>query len=309
MTSPCPLCSSSDTYIIAKVRDVEYGTTEELYVYSECGVCKCVYLLEPPINEISTIYPDTYYSVSGPGKGFLSLNKMLEGIKSCLDYILVKKAMKRISGEQLSCLDVGGGTGWMSNIARKADSRVNSTTIIDINEKSRSVAESNGHRFIIGVVDSMEFQDEFSFVLLVNLIEHVPDPRATLNRLHSAMQKDGIMLIRTPNTDSINCRIFKNKYWGGYHAPRHFVLFNKENMFELVKDCGFAIEEFKYSQGAPQWVASILGVLENNRLNKARKPMYAHPLAPFLTFFFAALDFTRAPFSKTDQMIFVLRKC
>lgn len=308
MKSLCPLCSSSDTHVITQVKDVEYLTTDNLYTYFECNPCKCVYLFEPPIKDLPTIYPDNYYAVSGPAEGFLSLNNVLESIKSRLDYLLIKRSIKRISGEQISCLDVGGGAGWMLNLARKSDSRVHSTTVIDINDKSRPIAESNGHRFVTGIVDSMEFLNEFSFVLLLNLIEHVPDPRATLHRLHSAMEEDGIMLIKTPNTDSVNYRLFRNRYWGGYHAPRHFVLFNKENFSALVKDCGFSIEEFKYTQGAPQWVASVLAFLKYMRLSRSSKPIDTHPAAPFLTVLFAAIDFIRAPFSKTDQMFFVLRR-
>jgi len=229
-------------------------------------------------------------------------------VKETLDKRLFRGALQKIRNETIDCLDIGGGVGWISNHLRESDSRVRHTTIVDINEKSRAAAESNGHKFINSTIDSFVAKNEFDFALMLNLIEHVADPRKTLCSINSAIRPDGLLLIKTPNTSSLNRQIFQKLYWGGYHAPRHWVLFNKTNFISLAEECGFVIESFRYTQGAPQWVASILGTIRRYRPNRGNKPMYSHPLAPVLSLLFAAFDFLRLPLFPTDQMIVLLKK-
>ncbi len=304
----CPLCSSEKARHMASVKDVEYFTSEDEFSYFECEDCQCVYLLDPPVARLAEIYPDNYYAVEGPtdAKGFLS--RMLEAVKNKLDRKMFSQALARINSKTIDGLDVGGGAGWIMNIVRQSDARVRNTTIIDINENSRAAAESNGHIYINGPIESLTAKNEFDFVMLLNLIEHVADPRATLASINAGMKRGGILLIKTPNTDCLNRRLFEKKYWGGYHAPRHWVLFNKSNFIALAQECGFEIEKFSYTQGAPQWVASVLGTLEQRRPGPGNKPIYTHPLYFLLTLLFAGFDFLRLPFSKTDQIIVLLRK-
>ena len=46
------------------------------------------------------------------------------------------------------------------------------------------------------------------------------------------------IIIETPNTDCIEFETLKGRHWGGYHAPRHFYLFNPENMNVMVERLG-----------------------------------------------------------------------
>lgn len=307
-TVKCPLCSSLNARHMADVKDVEYFTSQEDFSYFDCEDCGCVFLKDPPVDRLSEIYPDNYYAVEGPtdAKGFLS--RMLEAVKNKLDRKMFSQALARIKGDKIDCLDVGGGAGWIMNLVRQSDPRVRHTTIVDINENSRTAAESNGHTYINGSIDNLTAKNEYDFVMLLNLIEHVADPRKTLSSIHASMTAKGLLLIKTPNTDSLNRRLYEKRYWGGYHAPRHWVLFNKANFFSLAKECGFEIERFEYTQGAPQWVASILGTREQRKPGSGVNPMYKHPIYFLLTLFFAAFDFVRVPFATTDQIIVLLRK-
>ncbi len=304
----CPLCNSAKVRLLSTVRDIELFTSDSDYEYFGCGACNSIYLKNPPLTKLSEIYPENYYSVKGPDSQDRSLGALLEIIKNYFDKKLFQAALKRVQGNSISCLDVGGGAGWISNLVRAADSRVKHTAIMDINESSRALAESNGHRYICGVAESLTTENEFDFVLMLNLIEHVANPDKTLRCIHAAMKPGGILLIKTPNTLSLNRRLFERFYWGGYHAPRHWILFNKLSFTKLAMERGFHVERFYYTQGAPQWVASILGTLELFYPSGRRRPMHSNPFGSILSLLFAAFDFVRLPLFSTDQMIFVLRK-
>ena len=222
--------------------------------------------------------------------------------------VFFTRVLALVEAETLNCLDVGGGSGWLLNVARKSDNRIMSTTVLDLNQLSKSIAEKNGHHFIHGNVENLERINEFDVVFMLNLIEHVSDPRDVLLTLKRSMKPNGILIIKTPNTNSLNRKMFQKKYWGGYHAPRHFVLFNKENFFSLASEVGLEISKFKYTQGTPQWAASVIGTFTKVRPSPTKEPMTKSLYWPWLLLVFAVFDVIRAPLFKTDQMFIVLRK-
>ena len=77
------------------------------------------------------------------------------------------------------------------------------------------------------------FKEIFDVVVLFNLIEHVHNPKRTLSLIYNSLSSDGIAIIKTPNSTSFNRFLFKKFYWGGFHAPRHWVIFNEKNLIYI----------------------------------------------------------------------------
>ena len=59
---------------------------------------------------------------------------------------------------------------------------------------------------------------KYNLILLLNLIEHIADPTATLKKLTEYLEPGGIILIKTPNIDSLDFRIFKIHIGADYIA-------------------------------------------------------------------------------------------
>lgn len=311
MTSPdiqgfCPVCGASSVGIFARARDVEYYTTEKLYIYLQCSRCRSVFLQDPPAEHLDQIYPPNYYSYATAPQ----TSSFTERVKSYLDARLFRHLLTQIPGERLRILDVGGGSAWLLTTLKKVSLRVAETHEIDINERARAAAESAGHVFHCKRVEEFRSTDSFDLILLLNLIEHVANPGDTLARMQALLSPRGLILIKTPNVDTLDCRIFRHHNWGGYHCPRHFVLFNRESLLELGDRCGLRAAQTSYTQGAPQWACSILGVLGlKGWLNiSATRPLYSHPLYPLVCAFAAAFDLARSPFLRTAQMFVVFRR-
>jgi ubiquinone/menaquinone biosynthesis C-methylase UbiE len=79
----------------------------------------------------------------------------------------------------------------------------------------------------------------FDSLLAGELIEHLHHPEKFVKEANRVLKKNGIIIITTPNRDSLINRIFKN-----YHAPLHFSLFNYLELKELLEKNGFKIEYF-----------------------------------------------------------------
>ena len=50
---------------------------------------------------------------------------------------------------------------------------------------------------------------------MLNLIEHVDNPGELLKKAYSVLSPDGIVLIKTPNTDSLDAHAYSGIITGG----------------------------------------------------------------------------------------------
>jgi len=301
----CPVCGGSQVSVFARARDVEYYTSDKLYKYIICGTCFSVFLESPPADRLAEIYPPNYYSYE-PSQQFTSLP---DRIKALLDARLFRKLLRLIPNDTLRVLDVGGGSGWLLSLTRAVSPRVKSTHEVDIQERARSAAESAGHIYHCCRIEDFTSPESYDLILLLNLIEHVVDPAAVLVAMRRLLSPRGLILIKTPNVDTLDCRLFRNHNWGGFHCPRHFVLFNRQSIVDLGKRCGLRVQKITYTQGAPQWAASILGWLGLKGWVQisAERPLYKNRLFPYLCGLFAVFDLVRSPFMPTAQMFVVFQ--
>ncbi|HLW92616.1 MAG TPA: class I SAM-dependent methyltransferase [Roseiarcus sp.] len=300
----CPVCGKRGAPYAA-ARDIEYFTTPEVFQYYRCVDCDLIYIDPAPIDRLSVIYPANYYSFVDTDK-----KNVVVRFKEWLDKRAFQKFLKEIRGDSLSVLDVGGGSGWLAKLLRDIDPRVRSTQIVDIDAGAQKLAESHGHKFFCGVIEDFASEDRYDAILMLNLIEHVEDPVAVLKKANALLAPGGRIYVKTPNFRALDARLFKDRNWGGYHCPRHFVLFSRESFSSAAAKAGLAVAEFSYTQGAPFWSVSILEMLRRWGLASvtAARPAIYHPLMPLLQAAGAAFDFARAPFARLSQMVVVLAK-
>jgi hypothetical protein len=138
----------------------------------------------------------------------------------------------------------------------------------------------------------------------------VTDPGAVLKKLRECLSPEGMLLLKTPNIDSLDARLFKDRDWGGFHCPRHFVLFDKRCLLALAEKSGLKAKVFKYTQGAPFWSVSCLAALRRLGLVRmdSAHPAFTHPLYKFFLLIFGAFDVLRSPFAKTSQMFCIFER-
>lgn len=299
----CLACGSADVAHWATARDVEYASTADSFDYVRCGECGALSIAEVPSGRLGEIYPDSYYSFSG---GALS---PVERVKQWLDRRMFKKLLRGIAGETLAALDVGGGTGWLLSQARAVELRLTRTAVVDLDASAKAGAEAAGHDFHLGRIEDFRSNERFDLILLLNLIEHVENPVAVLAAMRGLLAPGGRILVKTPNHDSFDARLFRHKSWGGYHCPRHWVIFTPESFARAATAAGLGIERTALTQGAPFWAVSVLEALSRRgwaKVDRAR-PMCRHPLFGPLLGLFAAVDILRKPFGRTSQMFVELK--
>lgn len=94
------------------------------------------------------------------------------------------------------------------------------------------------------------FADRKSYydaITLAQVIEHVHEPRTTLEMAYSMLKPGGILWIDTPNLNGPGHERF-GRHWRGLEPPRHLVLFHRQALINLAAEVGFTgFEDLPFS--------------------------------------------------------------
>ena len=118
----------------------------------------------------------------------------------------------------------------------------------------------------------------YDAISMLHVIEHMPDPIASLNAARHSLCEQGVLLIETPNLRSWPARIF-GPHWVTLDAPRHMVLFTPEALEHILRSTGFErIKTMTYSPSTMEWSESLRYSLDRMRRRRFGKAVTAGPL-------------------------------
>lgn len=300
----CLSCGSIDSSLWAIAHDVEYMTHSGEFQYLKCANCESLFIDPVPKDRLQQIYPNNYYSYSEPS------SSILQSVKDKLDQRQFSSLLAGIKKENIAALDIGGGAGQQLDVLRSLDSRVTYTQVVDLNSEAQSVAQAKGHEYFCGPIESYESSKKFDVILLLNIIEHVACPGEILKKVSLLLSDEGVVMLKTPNIDSLDARIFRHRNWTGYHCPRHWVLFNAQGLSTLCTQSGLSVAKLKHTQGAPFWAGSLVHFFSPKTATAEGRysRIVDHPLYKLFSGIFAAFDLARAKISKPSQLVIVLQK-
>jgi 2-polyprenyl-3-methyl-5-hydroxy-6-metoxy-1,4-benzoquinol methylase len=230
---------------IGGVVEHEYTTTTSMtFPIMRCPNCRLVYLYpRPDVSELDTIYPSEYYSYH------LSLNAAdkATGKKSFVQSLFYKMTAEGLRAKivpnlknvplnrPLRVLDIGCGVGAQLDLMKDILGNCDCFGV-EIGEIAVNQARERGHHVYHGRFEEVDLPiGYFDVIISIHVIEHVDRPDLFLKKAAELLTDDGIILIETPNTDCVDFKLFKSKHWGGYHAPRHWYLFETSTFRNLAK--------------------------------------------------------------------------
>jgi SAM-dependent methyltransferase len=80
----------------------------------------------------------------------------------------------------------------------------------------------------------------YDAVVLADVIEHLTDPRRTLQAIHRVLRPGGRLLLLTPDIGSAVARLCSTRWWG--LLDDHYVYFSRTTLRRFLESEGFAIE-------------------------------------------------------------------
>lgn len=204
-----------------------------------CCSCGCYRNNPPPVQshtEAEKFYTQYYESE-------IKHESNCQKIKPASRFWRVVEKCSMLKIVQNQVLDVGCGEGGLSNELKRAGwHRVSG---IDISKTRIARAEKKypGISFYSGDIEATDIplcsQD---LIILDNVVEHLPDPSQTLTSLRGYLQKEGRLVLITPNMNSGHFKLL-GRFWTPELAPHaHVYLFTANSLQRLLVTSGFTIE-------------------------------------------------------------------
>ena len=250
----CCICESNDAEPVGKGKDFEYNSSSNTFLAMRCNSCGLVYLNpRPNISGFEKIYPMNYHAFNFSEKHFGIVYK----IRSWLE---TKRLLSCCEGlpENARILDVGCGDGFHLNLLRQYGKKSWALEGIDIDKRAVEMAKKSGLIVHQGSVESIDLpHNTYDLIFMIQTIEHVEKPNEVLLGIRKLLKAGGKLIIVTDNTDSLDFRFFKKSYWGGYHFPRHWNLFNRNSLTKLAEKTDFEVAGLGTQYSPVNWVYSI----------------------------------------------------
>ena len=145
-------------------------------------------------------------------------------------------------------LDIGCGIGILAcELAKKA----NKVIAIDKNKESIEIAEKSFSKqnieYIVGDVISYNFVENFDYIILSNVLEHIKN---RVNFLKKIKNFGNIILIRVPMINRSWLTIYKKELGLEYRLnPDHYIEYNFKDFQEELNRAGLKIIDYEIKFG------------------------------------------------------------
>ncbi len=215
----CPICQKVDSEWVCTVRD---------YDIVRCINCKLEYT-DPIPNEASVI---NLYQDETP-----VIRSAIVQFRKYLKFRRRMSVITKLSTVQGRFLDIGCAHGdWGSAVQgnRKWD-----YLGLELNKGLLNYAKNRGLAVAYGTLADQNFpSEEFALVTMTHVLEHLYDPRATLNEVYRILQPSGLVVVEVPDSSHPKASI-KKKQGRWYGPPGHLWYFSKQNLHHFLNNVGF----------------------------------------------------------------------
>jgi 2-polyprenyl-3-methyl-5-hydroxy-6-metoxy-1,4-benzoquinol methylase len=195
-----------------------------------------------------------------------------------------------------SLLDIGSGVGTMLQAATELGYN---PTGVELSPELVEVSVNKGHTVINKNVSDISLDEKFDTITMMDIIEHLENPKEILKELNPLLKSDGEIIIYTPNHNSLIVKIADLLYALGIKSPienifacTHTIFFTTETLKKSLIESGFEIlkiNHFNYDISRPGQKVSLIakigvGLIEKIGnligLNGFRIVIYAKQLIP-----------------------------
>ena len=216
-TSDCPVCGSIQTN--------PYGRRKQ-WPLSKCSNCHSVYrTVFPTGDELQEIYGSNYYdswNIEADTDAFWQMK-----VRNCTSYLM---AIERYAAgqEERTLLDVGCAHGFMLDAAV---TRGYAPSGLEISPAG-DVARKRGFNVVTSNLEDDPFPPEsFDVVTMIDVIEHLSDPRGAIQSVWKMLKPGGLIFVVTPDIASVAARILRGAW--PHYLPEHLIYYSSSSLKKL----------------------------------------------------------------------------
>ncbi|MFQ3672204.1 MAG: class I SAM-dependent methyltransferase [Aggregatilineales bacterium] len=211
----------------------------------QCEGCGLIYVsARPDERELYALYGEAYFHNNQSGEvGYADYIADEPNIRQTAQRRLA--FVERFTRGRGRMLDVGCAMGFIMDEAHKRGWQVEG---LDVSGYAvEYVRERFGHvAHHSTVTDAPLPANSFDLVTMYDVIEHVPDPKATMQRIHQLLKPGGIYELATPDVGSLPARL-NGKRWIGYKmSEEHIYYFSVETLRRMLDETGFDVVHVRH---------------------------------------------------------------
>lgn len=196
------------------------------------------YFVKREIQKQETSYWGDEAIVNDPDGNIRNLLNKDEIDKRVQNYEYIIKFVRDLSPE--SVLDLGCGLGDMLLNLDGVKFRTGVDSDVKLAQK-----RSNKISWIESDVEFFENVSNYEVIICHHVIEHLDDPVNFIKRIYSAMKKNSVLIVGTPDFDCGAARLFDKKF-RMLDDPTHQSLFSLDSLTRLLRDTGFILIDTDY---------------------------------------------------------------
>ncbi len=244
-TPPCPVCRAVEGHPVFEIE----GLPNRVMRCGDCGLGRLQPMPSP--EEIRSFYPDEYYGE--PGAKF---QPSIEGLVRWVGERHIGFLSRGLrAGARV--LDVGCGRGVI--LGPLAD-RGYEAHGVELSEEATQGADPRARIRIAERLSQAGYPEQFfDQVVIWHVLEHLDDPRGTLEEIHRVLRPGGRLVVAVPNFSSLQAR-WTGAAWFHLDLPRHLYHFPLPALRRLLEATGFQVDSehhFSLRQSPFGWIQSL----------------------------------------------------
>lgn len=275
---PCPSCGSREHRPVVSGQDRLHGGPGDFAVV-KCGGCALLFTCPRPDEQsLAAYYPKDYephaatehWRPPEPWRfkdrlrlqslvhrfGYGHLDVSAAGWVTRAMLPLIRRPSFRLPEFRGlgRALDVGCGAGSYLWRLRTMGWNVQG---LDPAPAAVAAARAQGLTVFQGTVDDFAGEGApFDLIRLASVLEHLPDPVGSLNRLRQWLSPEGRVELVVPCARSISFWFFRSE-WFPLDLPRHLIHFTPRTLARVAQQAGFEIERITHDSGPRGWQRSL----------------------------------------------------
>ena len=229
----------------------------EKFSVGRCENCRLTYLSPPPTAEQLVEHYQAEYFGQGDAKFDPSTERIVAGFLWWRCQVLSQYLPR---GGRV--LDVGCGRGNFVEAMQKRGFDAYGTEI-DSCSARRSQSRLGG-RIHVGDLENLDLPaSSFDLIVIWHVLEHVRNPRTTLEAAYRLLKPSGQLVTAQPNIASWQAQMGR-ELWFHLDCPRHLFHFSPDTLAALLRNCKFepqATSHLSIEQNPFGWLQTSLNCL------------------------------------------------
>jgi SAM-dependent methyltransferase len=269
----CEVCGSDQYRFLFEGWDRVFGVPGKFNVV-QCGECGLIFINPQPDSEmLKAYYPDVYYA-SNPSHyreyswlrrrvleayfGYEEPSRPSPGLhflKKTFLYpfrLRYRHSVPFIRGGRI--LDIGCGNGTELYKLKAMGWEAHG---VEMDDQAAGRARSKGISVSTGDLLGANYPDQFFHAVRMSFVlEHLPNPKETLQEIRRILVPRGRIYISVQNARSLHYRLFGPR-WFSLDVPRHLFTFTPETIGRLLTSLDLILEDVWFESGTRSFLASL----------------------------------------------------